>query len=63
VVVLLAVELVDELLLAVDWLISGNLVAAGLVLMVLLAVELVLLSLGTLDRDGIGLEANLGVLR
>ena len=62
-VVLLAVELVDELLLAVDWLISGNLVAAGLVLMVLLAVELVLLSLGTLDRDGIGLEANLGVLR
>ena len=62
-VVLLAVELVDELLLSVGWLVSRDLLAAGLVLMVLLAVELVLLRLGTRDRDGIGLEATLRILR
>lgn len=62
-VVLLAVELVDELLLAICLLVSRHLLAAGLVLVVLLAVQLVLLRLGPLDLDRIGLEVTLCVLR
>ena len=62
-VVLLAVELIDELLLAAGKLVSGDLLAAGLVLVVLLAVQLVLLGLGALDLDRICLEGALHIGR
>ena len=45
-VVLLAVQLVDQFLLAVGQLVRRGFLAVGLVLMVLLAVQLVLLRLG-----------------
>lgn len=62
-VVLLTVELVDELLLTIGQLVSRDLLDAGLVLMVLLAVQLVLLRLGALELDWIGFETTLCILR
>ena len=61
-VMLLAVELVEVFLLPIGYLVSGDLLAVGLVLVVLLAVQLILLGLRPLHLDQVRLEAVLCIL-